>query len=164
MNEGWWWSTGAKLYKRDQERKISARKHGNGWWSVVCPLVYSSLCQGHRWPKTRNSPAVVHLPRPPWHWPNLHWLIFFQALKCDLSNTFLSTTNWDLKLSFLKGVDIFNWSVMPIMYLHRYMLCICRIVCMYLSTSLSDYCLLIVLLLFHGAFAWQWESSLISKE
>lgn len=35
-------------------------------------------------------------------WPNSHWLIFFQTLKCDLSDFFLhhTTVNWDCKLWF----------------------------------------------------------------
>ena len=53
-------------------------------------------------PKPETLPAVIHLPRPPWNWPNLHWLIFFQAFKCDLLTTFLhhTFTILDWKLSF----------------------------------------------------------------
>ncbi len=68
----------------------------------------ASSVRGTDDPKPETLPAVVHLPRPPWHWPNLHWLISFQALKCDLSATFLylTTTNLVWKLSFLSVLMI----------------------------------------------------------
>lgn len=60
-------------------------------------------------PKPETLPAVIHLPRPPWYWPDLHSLIFFQALKCDLS-PLLSTTQlqfW-IRNFILIYINIFN--------------------------------------------------------
>lgn len=87
-------------------------------WSTTSPV------RGTDDPKPESLPAVVHLPRPPWHWPNLYWLIFFQALKCDLSTTFLyhTATNLDLELSFWGGINVFNRLVMPSIYLHTWIL------------------------------------------
>lgn len=81
-------------------------------------------------------------------------------------NHFPLPHKYKFELNFIfEDANVFNKSICFIsIKMHIVCVCLCRKIRMYVVTSLSDYCLFIVLLVFNGAFAWQWESSLISKQ
>ena len=90
-----------------EQSSIKESTRGKGMKEMDGGLLFAhwsraSSVRGTDDPKPETLPAVVHLPRPPWHWPNSYWLIFFQALKCDPSATFLylTTTYLGWKLHF----------------------------------------------------------------
>lgn len=92
--------------KTTQEERKSQRGRQR---MSVSRLVFGSLCQGHTWPKTRDNPNCRHLPRPPRHWPNSHWLISFQAFTCDLRATSLyhsAVFYWNFFILMLCGVNL----------------------------------------------------------
>lgn len=138
MNEGWWRCTGAKLYKRKQERKEEGGRKEAWEWMVVCclPTGLQLALSGAQMTQNQRLSLLSSTSRD-LHGTDLIYTDWSSSnpIKCDLSATFLyiTTTNLDWKLSFLSVLMLLIDLLCLYCILYRH-----RKVCMYLPISLTS--------------------------